>query len=36
VGVTTGHFGREALLQAGADMVVDSLGMLLAPSGRSA
>lgn len=30
VGVTTGHFDRAALLQAGADVVVDSLGMLLA------
>ncbi len=36
VGVTTGHFNREALLHAGADVVVDSLGTLLAPGGRPA
>ena len=32
VGVTTGHFDREALLKAGASIVVDSLATLLPAS----
>ena len=29
IGVTTGHASRDALVDAGADLVVDSLAVLL-------